>query len=169
MSECDRPTTHLQLWLRVGGMGWVGTGARQAYAPTAHHGRSLPPAVAAQVEKGEFTDSEINLILVIFHIAPTQVEKGEFTDSEIVVMLGENGTGKTTFIRMLAGMTPPDEGSTEEGEELPSFHVRWGRGGVPVRGDVGGCQCMGGVGGCGCMNAGAEGACAWGGCECVGA
>ena len=31
------------------------------------------------------------------------VEPGSFTDSEIIVMLGENGTGKTTFIRMLAG------------------------------------------------------------------
>lgn len=27
------------------------------------------------------------------------VERGDFTDSEIIVMLGENGTGKTTFIR----------------------------------------------------------------------
>ena len=27
------------------------------------------------------------------------VEKGHFTDSEIVVLLGENGTGKTTFIK----------------------------------------------------------------------
>ena len=30
-----------------------------------------------------------------------RVIEGEFTDSQIVVMLGENGTGKTTFIRML--------------------------------------------------------------------
>ncbi|MCL7049579.1 hypothetical protein MKW94_029403 [Papaver nudicaule] len=30
-----------------------------------------------------------------------RVMEGEFTDSQIVVMLGENGTGKTTFIRML--------------------------------------------------------------------
>jgi len=52
------------------------------------------------------------------------VEAGEFTDSEIIVMLGENGTGKTTFIRMLAGMLPPDEGSSE-GEELPSFNVSY--------------------------------------------
>ena len=34
------------------------------------------------------------------------VEAGGFTDSEIIVMLGENGTGKTTFIRLLAGDTP---------------------------------------------------------------
>lgn len=30
-----------------------------------------------------------------------QVVEGEFTDSQIIVMLGENGTGKSTFIRML--------------------------------------------------------------------
>eukprot|EP00195_Chlamydomonas_chlamydogama_P004973 CAMPEP_0202902532 /NCGR_PEP_ID=MMETSP1392-20130828/16906_1 /ASSEMBLY_ACC=CAM_ASM_000868 /TAXON_ID=225041 /ORGANISM="Chlamydomonas chlamydogama, Strain SAG 11-48b" /LENGTH=532 /DNA_ID=CAMNT_0049589311 /DNA_START=389 /DNA_END=1987 /DNA_ORIENTATION=+ len=50
-----------------------------------------------------------------------KVEPGEFTDSEIIVMLGENGTGKTTFIRMLAGMLEPDEGPTE----LPQFNVSY--------------------------------------------
>lgn len=41
------------------------------------------------------------------------VHPGTFTDSEIIVMLGENGTGKTTFIRMLAGRLQPDDGHGE--------------------------------------------------------
>lgn len=37
------------------------------------------------------------------------VESGSFTDSEIIVMLGENGTGKTSFVKLLAGDTPDVE------------------------------------------------------------
>lgn len=40
-----------------------------------------------------------------FHLS---IEEGDFTDSEIIVMMGENGTGKTTFCRMLAGAEKPD-------------------------------------------------------------
>lgn len=36
------------------------------------------------------------------------IDAGEFTDSEILVMMGENGTGKTTFCKMLAGALQPD-------------------------------------------------------------
>ena len=50
-----------------------------------------------------------------------QVDEGEFTDSEILVMLGENGTGKTTFIRMLAGMLKPDDHFCE----LPEYNVSY--------------------------------------------
>ncbi|MCJ1459770.1 Fe-S cluster-binding ribosome biosynthesis protein [Mycoblastus sanguinarius] len=40
-----------------------------------------------------------------FHL---QIEPGKFTDSEIIVMMGENGTGKTTFCKLLAGAEKPD-------------------------------------------------------------
>lgn len=50
-----------------------------------------------------------------------QVHEGDFTDSQIVVMLGENGTGKTTFIRMLAGLLKPDEDDVD----LPEFNVSY--------------------------------------------
>jgi len=40
------------------------------------------------------------------------IEAGDFTESEIIVMLGQNGTGKTTFIKMLAGLLKPDEGAS---------------------------------------------------------
>ncbi|CAH1636083.1 unnamed protein product [Spodoptera littoralis] len=50
-----------------------------------------------------------------------KVHPGEFSDSEILVLLGENGTGKTTFIRMLAGNLEPDEGSGS----LPQLHISY--------------------------------------------
>lgn len=48
------------------------------------------------------------------------VKGGGFTDSEIIVMLGENGTGKTTFIRMLAGRLEPDGAG-----EVPVLNVSY--------------------------------------------
>ncbi|KAL8028467.1 hypothetical protein ABFX02_14G162200 [Erythranthe guttata] len=53
-----------------------------------------------------------------------KVEEGEFAESQIIVMLGENGTGKSTFIRMLAGKLKPDsvEGSDAT---VPEFKVSY--------------------------------------------
>lgn len=49
------------------------------------------------------------------------VEPGTFTDSEIIVLLGENGTGKTTFIRMLAGRLAPDSGDGD----IPQLNISY--------------------------------------------
>ncbi|KAJ1723645.1 Fe-S cluster-binding ribosome biosynthesis protein [Coemansia erecta] len=48
------------------------------------------------------------------------VEGGSFTDSQVVVLLGENGTGKTTLIRMLAGNLKPDNDA-----EVPGLHISY--------------------------------------------
>lgn len=52
-----------------------------------------------------FSYPEMEKTLGNFHL---KIETGNFTDSEIIVMMGENGTGKTTFCRMLAGAEKPD-------------------------------------------------------------
>ncbi|OZJ02339.1 Translation initiation factor RLI1 [Bifiguratus adelaidae] len=49
------------------------------------------------------------------------VKAGQFTDSEIIVMLGQNGTGKTTFIRLLAGAIKADNDS----EQVPELNVSY--------------------------------------------
>ncbi|CAL9009781.1 unnamed protein product [Prunus brigantina] len=49
-----------------------------------------------------------------------QVIEGEFTNSQIIVMLGENGSGKTTFMTMLVGLSKPDFGV-----EIPELHVSY--------------------------------------------
>lgn len=50
-----------------------------------------------------------------FHM---KVESGDFTNSEILVMMGENGTGKTTFCKLLAGAIKPDNGL-----QIPKLNV----------------------------------------------
>jgi ATP-binding cassette subfamily E protein 1 len=40
------------------------------------------------------------------------VDPGEFSASEIIVLLGENGMGKTTLVQLLGGKLEPDEKDT---------------------------------------------------------
>lgn len=49
-----------------------------------------------------------------------EIKAGDFAESEIVVMLGENGMGKTTFIRMLAGSLASDSEA-----KAPEFNVSY--------------------------------------------
>ena len=58
------------------------------------HVYSYPPMVKTFSTKG----SEFKL----------QVNAGSFNPGECIVMLGQNGTGKTTMIKMLAGLLPAD-------------------------------------------------------------
>ena len=49
------------------------------------------------------------------------IEGGLFNASETVVMLGQNGTGKTTMIKVLAGIHKPDD----ESLELPRLNISY--------------------------------------------
>lgn len=49
------------------------------------------------------------------------INSGMFNASEIVVMLGQNGTGKTTMIKMLAGIHKPDD----ETLEMPRLNISY--------------------------------------------
>lgn len=68
----------------------------------------------------EFTEEEVSRLCRFKYPRMTKnlgtfnlsVHAGEFTSSEIMVLLGENGTGKTSFIKMLAGKLEPDEGKS---------------------------------------------------------
>lgn len=50
-----------------------------------------------------------------------EVEGGQFKPGEIVMMLGQNGTGKTTLIKMLAGILKPDD----EELEMPKLAISY--------------------------------------------
>ena len=49
------------------------------------------------------------------------VTAGRFSPSECIVMLGQNGTGKTTMIKMLAGLLQPDGGD----DDLPKLSISY--------------------------------------------
>jgi ATP-binding cassette subfamily E protein 1 len=53
-----------------------------------------------------------------------EIDAGTFHASQIVVMLGENGTGKTTFIKMLAGKSK-EESKDKEEFDIPEMNVSY--------------------------------------------
>lgn len=72
---------------------------------------SLSFKVSDKADEGEvkrlahYEYPDMTLTQGSFHLT---VKGGNFSDSQIIVLLGENGTGKTTLIRMLAGGLKPD-------------------------------------------------------------
>jgi len=71
-----------------------------------------------RLSKGAYRYPTMTKTLGSFNLT---VECGWFRDSEIVVMLGENGTGKTTFVKMLAGLLKPDD----ESQGVPELKVSY--------------------------------------------
>ena len=77
---------------------------------------------AEEEDKGKgaiapFTYPEMHKKLGDFELT---VEAGQYNSSEIVILLGENGTGKTTLVNLLAGLLAPDDGV-----EVPSMHISY--------------------------------------------
>lgn len=71
---------------------------------------------AAKDNKSVFTYPDLVKTMGPFKLT---VNSGTFKPSEIVMMLGQNGTGKTTLIKLLAGMLQPDD----EEVEMPKLSV----------------------------------------------
>ncbi|KNH04217.1 ATP-binding cassette sub-family E [Perkinsela sp. CCAP 1560/4] len=53
------------------------------------------------------------------------IKPGSFNDSECIVLLGKNGTGKTTFLRILAGIEQADNDEWGNPIELPRMSISY--------------------------------------------
>jgi len=54
-----------------------------------------------------------------------EVEQGEVWKGEVIGILGANGIGKTTFVKLLAGIEKPDEGEAIEDEITVSYKPQY--------------------------------------------
>jgi len=54
-----------------------------------------------------------------------RVEAGEIGEGEVIGILGKNGIGKTTFIRLLAGAEEPDDGGVSGGKVEVSYKPQY--------------------------------------------
>jgi len=68
-----------------------------------------PPTAATASSITLLKWSHMNKTYEGFHL---EVEAGEIREGEVIGILGPNGIGKTTFIRMIAGIEKPDSGES---------------------------------------------------------
>ena len=57
-------------------------------------------------KQSQFSYPEIKKTFTSFKL---YINSGHYSNSEIVILLGENGTGKTSFVKLLGGIIKPDE------------------------------------------------------------
>jgi len=68
-----------------------------------------PPTAATASSTTLLKWNHMNKTYEGFHL---EVEAGEIREGEVIGILGPNGIGKTTFIRMIAGIEKPDSGES---------------------------------------------------------
>jgi len=85
--------------------------------------KNIEASATTEADKKKAKKLYFNYPTMTKTLAPFQltVEEGLFAESETIVMLGQNGTGKTTFIKMLAGIMKPDQGDAE----IPRLNVSY--------------------------------------------
>jgi len=66
-----------------------------------------PPTPEKSIERKAFQWGFMRKILGTFKV---DIEPGQISRGEIIGILGPNGIGKTTFIKLIAGLIQPDEG-----------------------------------------------------------
>jgi ATP-binding cassette subfamily E protein 1 len=74
-----------------------------------------PPTVSWDVGETVLKWEEMRKLYEGFEL---KAEPGEVKKGEVVGILGPNGIGKTTFVKLLAGIEKPDEGTTSAPYEL---------------------------------------------------
>ena len=80
--------------------------------PTASQARVRPLLKWSELSKS-FGDFKLN------------VEAGEIGEGEVIGILGKNGVGKTTFVRILAGKEQTDSGGVSAGEMRASYKPQY--------------------------------------------
>jgi ATP-binding cassette subfamily E protein 1 len=81
-----------------------------------------PPASRISKNRPLLKWSELSKSFEGFNLT---VRPGEIGIGEVVGILGKNGIGKTTFIKMLAGVEEPDDGSVTGGEVKVSYKPQY--------------------------------------------